>query len=169
MFEIVLFVCAQWKLLVVDEGHRIKNLESQLLKQLKLYPSENRLLLTGTPLQNSLKELWSLLNFLLPDLFNSLDKFQSWFQFSPSSLEQSEGRQYILDAERDHALVSKLHSILTPFVLRRLKQDVLTLPPKYEYILYTPLSTLQREYYLALLDKSIEQIIGGNNKIIITM
>jgi ATP-dependent DNA helicase len=67
-----------WKYIVVDEGHRIKNMNCRLIKELKTYSSANRLLLTGTPLQNNLAELWSLLNFLLPDIFDDLDMFQSW-------------------------------------------------------------------------------------------
>jgi ATP-dependent DNA helicase len=68
-----------WKYIVVDEGHRLKNMNCRLIKELKTYSSANRLLLTGTPLQNNLAELWSLLNFLLPDIFDDLDMFQSWF------------------------------------------------------------------------------------------
>ena len=63
-----------WKFLIVDEGHRIKNLNCKLIKILKTYDSANRLLLTGTPLQNNLSELWSLLNFLLPDIFDDLSR-----------------------------------------------------------------------------------------------
>jgi ATP-dependent DNA helicase len=68
----------KWKYIIVDEGHRIKNLNSKLIKELKSYQSANRLLLTGTPLQNNLTELWSLLNFLLPDIFDDLESFQNW-------------------------------------------------------------------------------------------
>jgi ATP-dependent DNA helicase len=65
----------------VDEGHRLKNLDCKLIRELKTYESVNRLLLTGTPLQNNLAELWSLLNFLLPDIFDDLASFQAWFDF----------------------------------------------------------------------------------------
>jgi ATP-dependent DNA helicase len=61
-----------WKYIVVDEGHRIKNLDCKLVRELKRYNSANRLLLTGTPLQNNLSELWALLNFLMPEIFNDL-------------------------------------------------------------------------------------------------
>ena len=67
-----------WKYLVVDEGHRLKNREGKLLKRLQTLQTDNRLLLTGTPLQNNLSELWSLLHFLLPDVFDDLDSFQKW-------------------------------------------------------------------------------------------
>lgn len=65
--------------MIVDEGHRIKNLNCKLIKELKSLNTANRLLLTGTPLQNNLAELWSLLNFLLPDIFDDLESFQSWY------------------------------------------------------------------------------------------
>ena len=68
----------RWKYIVVDEGHRLKNLNSRLIRELKAYTSAYRLLLTGTPLQNNLSELWSLLNFLLPDIFDDLESFQRW-------------------------------------------------------------------------------------------
>jgi ATP-dependent DNA helicase len=67
-----------WKYIIVDEGHRIKNLNCRLIRELKACRSANRLLLTGTPLQNNLSELWSLLNFLLPDIFDDLESFQDW-------------------------------------------------------------------------------------------
>jgi len=67
-----------WKYIVIDEGHRLKNMNCKLIRELKSYSSANRLLLSGTPLQNNLSELWSLLNFLLPDIFDDLDMFQSW-------------------------------------------------------------------------------------------
>jgi len=69
----------RWKYIIVDEGHRIKNLNCKLIRELKSYHSANRLLLTGTPLQNNLSELWSLLNFLLPDIFDDLESFQNWY------------------------------------------------------------------------------------------
>ncbi|TRY55505.1 hypothetical protein DNTS_004150, partial [Danionella cerebrum] len=71
-----------WKYLIVDEGHRIKNLNCRLVRELKMVPTDNKLLLTGTPLQNNLSELWSLLNFLLPDVFDDLKSFESWFDIS---------------------------------------------------------------------------------------
>lgn len=64
----------QWKYLIVDEGHRIKNLNCRLVRELKTLPTDNKLLLTGTPLQNNLAELWSLLNFLLPEVFDDLKR-----------------------------------------------------------------------------------------------
>ena len=110
-----------WKYIVVDEGHRIKNLNCKLIKELKSYSSANRLLLTGTPLQNNLAELWSLLNFLLPDIFDDLDMFQSWFDFS--DIHQKSGQDRIMKEEEEDRIISSLHTILQPFLLRRLKTD----------------------------------------------
>merc|ERR1719354_759028 len=69
----------RWKYMVVDEGHRLKNMECRLIKELKQYKTDNRLLLTGTPLQNNLRELFSLLNFILPEIFDNVNVFESWF------------------------------------------------------------------------------------------
>ncbi|EME27220.1 chromatin remodeling complex / DNA-dep ATPase [Galdieria sulphuraria] len=135
----------QWKYLIVDEGHRIKNMNCQLLRELKSYFSSNRLLITGTPLQNDLSELWSLLNFLLPEVFDNLDSFKSWFDFG-DDLEKG-----ALELEYRDAIVSKLHRILRPFILRRMKTDVsIELPKKTEIYLYTFLSERQNQLYQAI-------------------
>jgi SWI/SNF-related matrix-associated actin-dependent regulator of chromatin subfamily A member 5 len=72
----------KWEYLIVDEAHKIKNEESQISKKLRQLDTSHRLLLTGTPLQNNLHELWALLNFLLPDVFGSSDEFDEWFDLS---------------------------------------------------------------------------------------
>ncbi|KAJ2479095.1 putative ATPase [Coemansia sp. RSA 2131] len=138
-----------WKFIIVDEGHRIKNMNCKLIRDLKSYQSTNRLLLSGTPLQNSLSELWSLLNFLLPDIFDDLDSFQAWFDFD--DIADASGQSRIISQETSGSVVSKLHSILQPFLLRRLKSDVEKhLPPKREYLLACPMAPLQFEYYQAV-------------------
>lgn len=70
-----------WRFIIIDEAHKIKNEDAQISKTIRTLPSEHRLLLTGTPLQNNLHELWALLNFLLPKLFKSSEDFDSWFDF----------------------------------------------------------------------------------------
>ncbi|KAJ2839597.1 putative ATPase [Coemansia erecta] len=138
-----------WKFIIVDEGHRIKNMNCKLIRDLKSYQSTNRLLLSGTPLQNSLSELWSLLNFLLPDIFDDLDSFQAWFDFD--DIADASGQSRIISQETSGSVVSKLHSILQPFLLRRLKSDVEKhLPPKREYLIACPMAPLQFEYYQAI-------------------
>ncbi|KAF2762322.1 SWI/SNF chromatin remodeling complex component [Pseudovirgaria hyperparasitica] len=157
-----------WKFIIIDEGHRIKNLNCRLIRELQSYQSANRLLITGTPLQNNLTELWSLLHFLMPNIFDKLEAFESWFDFS--ALKERNGYQEILSEKRQQQLVSSLHAILKPFLLRRVKTDVENMMPrKREYVLFAPLSPMQRELYQAILDgttrsyleeKALESISG---------
>lgn len=98
-------------------------------------------------------------------MFASLSQFQSWFDFDPSTFDDREGQQHIINAERDHLLVTKLHSILRPFVLRRIKADVLpNLMEKKEYTLYVPMTPLQRLYYLSILDGSMRSIVSSSTQ-----
>ena len=146
-----------WKYLVVDEAHRLKNFECKLICMLRQLQTESRLLLTGTPLQNSLSELWSLLNFLLPDLFSDLSAFKRWFDFT--SVIESSGDDK--DGKLRTELVDKLHEILKPFLLRRLKQDVeVDLPQKAEIVLFCSLTPTQRALYQALKDHTIAHRCG---------
>ncbi|KAK5129096.1 hypothetical protein LTR08_003916 [Meristemomyces frigidus] len=157
-----------WKFIIIDEGHRIKNMNCRLIRELQSYQSANRLLITGTPLQNNLTELWSLLHFLMPTIFDKLESFESWFDFS--ALKEKNGYEQILSEDRRRNLVASLHAILKPFLLRRVKADVETsLPKKREYVLYAPLTQTQRELYQAILegnsrsfleDKVVESISG---------
>uniref|UniRef100_A0AAR2IWR8 SNF2 related chromatin remodeling ATPase 1 n=1 Tax=Pygocentrus nattereri TaxID=42514 RepID=A0AAR2IWR8_PYGNA len=132
-----------WRYLVIDEAHRIKNEKSKLSEIVREFKTTNRLLLTGTPLQNNLHELWSLLNFLLPDVFNSASDFDSWFDTN--------------NCLGDQKLVERLHAVLRPFLLRRIKQEVeRSLPPKKEVKIYLGLSKMQREWYTRILMKDID-------------
>uniref|UniRef100_A0A8D1GFM5 Proliferation-associated SNF2-like protein n=1 Tax=Sus scrofa TaxID=9823 RepID=A0A8D1GFM5_PIG len=94
-----------WKYLIVDEGHRIKNMKCRLIRELKRFNADNKLLLTGTPLQNNLSELWSLLNFLLPDVFDDLKSFESWFDIT----SLSETAEDIIAKEREQNVLHMLH------------------------------------------------------------
>ncbi|XP_052795307.1 SWI/SNF-related matrix-associated actin-dependent regulator of chromatin subfamily A member 5-like [Mya arenaria] len=137
-----------WRYMVIDEAHRIKNEKSKLSEIVREFKTANRLLLTGTPLQNNLHELWALLNFLLPDVFNSADDFDSWFNTSSMDLE----------------LVERLHGVLRPFLLRRLKSEVeKKLLPKKETKIFIGLSKMQREWYTKILMKDID-IVNGAGK-----
>ncbi|KAJ3540152.1 hypothetical protein NMY22_g4418 [Coprinellus aureogranulatus] len=147
-----------WGYIVVDEGHRLKNLDCKLMKEIKQYHSAGRMILTGTPLHNNLAELWSLLNFILPDIFDDIDAFQELFNLP--QLQQT------LPAGQAQEIITTLHGILKPFLLRRLKVDVeMNLPPKKEYVLYAPLSIRQREAYNRVLEGNLRAwlIEGGTS------
>ncbi len=134
-----------WKALVVDEAHRLKNKYSKLLERLKLFKFEHRVILTGTPIQNNTEELWTLLNFIEPNMFHSLDAFMQNF----GNLQ---------DAEQ----VSRLHSLLKPHLLRRLKEDVEnSIPPKEEILVEVELTSLQKKYYRAILERNREFLNKG--------
>ncbi len=144
-----------WQYIILDEGHRIKNRNCKLLKDLKTFRSVSRLLLTGTPIQNSLEELWSLLNFCSPMIFDDLDIFKSWFDFK--NIGEETKIEDILDEEENNRIVTKLHEILRPFVLRRLKKDTIgdLVLPKKEIVVYCGMSNLQKEYYSWILDGTL--------------
>ncbi|KAM4852082.1 lymphoid-specific helicase [Thomomys bottae] len=150
-----------WKYLIVDEGHRIKNMKCRLIRELKRFNADNKLLLTGTPLQNNLSELWSLLNFLLPDVFDDLKSFESWFDIT----SLSETAEDIIAKEREQNVLHMLHQILTPFLLRRLKSDVaLEVPPKREVVVYAPLSKKQEVFYTAIVNRTFMKMFGSSEK-----
>ncbi|KAK7591268.1 hypothetical protein V9T40_002881 [Parthenolecanium corni] len=136
-----------WRYMVIDEAHRIKNEKSKLSEIVREFRTTNRLLLTGTPLQNNLHELWALLNFLLPDVFNSSEDFDEWFNTN----------NFL-----DTSLVERLHGVLRPFLLRRLKSEVeRRLKPKKEVKVYVGLSKMQREWYTKVLMKDIDIVNGA--------
>ena len=152
----------EWRYIIVDEGHRIKNYKCRLIRELKMYRSTHRLLLTGTPLQNNLSELWSLLNFLLPEIFDDLGSFESWFDID--ALDSAESQEQIVVQEQKNQVLSMLHQILTPFLLRRLKSDVeLLIPPKREILVYAPLTKTQQDYYKHTVEKTIAGWIDSRN------
>nr|CAD7396481.1 unnamed protein product [Timema cristinae] len=148
-----------WKYLVVDEGHRLKNHKCQLARTLSTYKTETRVILTGTPIQNDLSELWSLLNFLLPDVFNNLALFQTFLDVE--KLEEATSNDNGVAKESINHIVSNLHQILSPFMLRRVKADFdLGLPPKKEVVVYCSMSELQRKRYQATLESNLEELVG---------
>lgn len=154
----------KWQYVIVDEGHRLKNSKCKLLSELKHIPMDNKLLLTGTPLQNNLAELWSLLNFILPDIFSSHQEFESWFDFSGKGDEE---QQEDTD-ENKRVVVSKLHAILRPFLLRRMKEDVeQMLPRKKEIIIYANMTEHQRQIQTHLIEKTFDDYLLGSADIVL--
>ncbi|MAD24502.1 MAG: hypothetical protein CMO44_10070 [Verrucomicrobiales bacterium] len=132
----------QWEVLVVDEAHRLKNNQSKFFKVLAGYALNYKMLLTGTPLQNNLEELFYLLNFLTPGKFNDLAEFQTSFE----------------DVGKEEQ-VRKLHELLGPHMLRRLKADVLkNMPSKSECIVRTNLAPAQKKVYKNILTRNFEAL-----------
>ncbi|XP_076435128.1 helicase domino-like isoform X2 [Babylonia areolata] len=131
----------KWKYLILDEAQNIKNFKSQRWQMLLNFSSQRRLLLTGTPLQNSLMELWSLMHFLMPNVFQSHRDFKEWFSNPLTGM--IEGSQ-----EYNESLIKRLHKVLRPFLLRRLKNEVeKQMPQKYEHVVMCRLSKRQRFLY----------------------
>ncbi|XP_072888157.1 chromodomain-helicase-DNA-binding protein 5 isoform X1 [Hemitrygon akajei] len=140
-----------WACLVVDEAHRLKNNQSKYFRVLNSYKIDYKLLLTGTPLQNNLEELFHLLNFLTPLRFNNLEGFLE--EFADISKEDQ---------------IKKLHDLLGPHMLRRLKTDVFkNMPSKTELIVRVELSSMQKKYYKFILTKNFEALNskGGGNQV----
>ncbi|CAG4906239.1 unnamed protein product [Colias eurytheme] len=147
----------RWKYLILDEAQNIKNFKSQRWQMLLNFQTERRLLLTGTPLQNSLLELWSLMHFLMPDVFASHSEFREWFAPVAGIAEGS--------SRYSEALVRRLHEVLRPFLLRRLKADVeRQMPRKYEHVLMCRLAKRQRFLYDDFMSraKTKESLASGN-------
>ncbi|XP_032898001.1 chromodomain-helicase-DNA-binding protein 6-like isoform X2 [Amblyraja radiata] len=152
-FEMILADCPelrkiQWSCVIIDEAHRLKNRNCKLLEGLKLMALEHKVLLTGTPLQNTVEELFSLLNFLEPVHFPSESTFMEEF----GDLKTNEQ-------------VKKLQAVLKPMMLRRLKDDVeKNLAPKEETIIEVELTNIQKKYYRAILERNFSFLAKGANQ-----
>uniref|UniRef100_A0A671STQ2 Chromodomain helicase DNA binding protein 1-like n=1 Tax=Sinocyclocheilus anshuiensis TaxID=1608454 RepID=A0A671STQ2_9TELE len=140
----------KWKILVVDEAHRLKNQESLLHQTLKEFTVGFRVLLTGTPIQNNLQEVYSLLTFIQPSLFlpDAVEDFVSAYS----------------DIQTEPALADELHRVLQPFLLRRVKAEVAAeLPKKTELVVFHGLSALQKRYYKAVLMRDLDAFRTDQN------
>ncbi|XP_059508662.1 chromodomain-helicase-DNA-binding protein 6 isoform X1 [Stegostoma tigrinum] len=152
-FEMILADCPelrkiQWSCVIIDEAHRLKNRNCKLLEGLKLMALDHKVLLTGTPLQNTVEELFSLLNFLEPVHFPSESSFLEEF----GNLKTDEQ-------------VKKLQAVLKPMMLRRLKDDVeKNLAPKEETIIEVELTNIQKKYYRAILERNFSFLAKGANQ-----
>lgn len=141
----------KWKYFILDEAHNIKNFRSQRWQVLLNFNSKRRLLLTGTPLQNSLMELWSLMHFLMPHMFQSHKEFKDWFSNPVTGM--IEGTETL-----NEDLISRLHAVLRPFLLRRMKKDVeKQLPGKYSHVVTCQLSKRQRFLYEEFMSNAMTQ------------
>ncbi|KAF7287761.1 hypothetical protein GWI33_003395 [Rhynchophorus ferrugineus] len=160
--DIKYFNRIKWQYMILDEAQAIKSTSSMRWKTLLGFSCRNRLLLSGTPIQNSMAELWALLHFIMPTLFDSHDEFNEWFSKDIES--HAENKTGI-----DEKHLSRLHMILKPFMLRRIKKDVENeLSDKIEVMVYCPLTTRQNLLYLALKQKiKIEDLlhysVGGGD------
>ncbi|KRY33779.1 Lymphoid-specific helicase [Trichinella spiralis] len=155
-----IFMKTFWRYMIIDEGHRIKNSNSALSLILRKISSDGRLLLSGTPLQNNVAELWSLLNFIMPELFGELSWFEEYFNFEGLTSANVD----TVEASKKEIL-EKLHNLLAPFILRRLKADVISnLPMKKEHTVFAPLCERQAKMYQLALDVFVDRANKANKK-----
>ena len=154
----------RWKYIVVDEGHKMKNSKSKFAQTLgQVYKSDYRILLTGTPLQNNLPELWALLNFLLPKVFSSCDDFERWFKM-PMKKYGNESADMDLNEEEKILLIRRFHHVLRPFLLRRIKKEVESeLPCKVEFVVMVELSAWQKVVYEQIRNKQSTGLLPSIN------
>ncbi|KAG8904542.1 hypothetical protein FRB99_001582 [Tulasnella sp. 403] len=143
--------------IVIDEAHRIKNMDSLLSQIIRTYNSRGRMLITGTPLQNNLQELFALLNFICPEIFSEYTDLDTFLHKGDKADDE--------EKEASAKVVAALHKILRPFLLRRVKSDVeKSLLPKKEINIYVGLSDMQRKWYRSVLEKDIEAVNGLTGK-----
>ena len=141
------FNSVSWAALVVDEAHRLKNEDSLLYRTLIKFDTNHRLLVTGTPLQNSLKELWALLHFIMPEKFNQWEEFDEKYS----------------SVLKDGLKFQDLHKELQPYLLRRVKKDVeKSLPAKVEQILRVEMTKQQKQFYKLILTKNYKELLKGS-------
>ncbi|EYU20766.1 hypothetical protein ABFS82_11G010600 [Erythranthe guttata] len=147
----------KWQYMVLDEAQAIKSSNSIRWKTLLSFNCRNRLLLTGTPIQNNMAELWALLHFIMPTLFDSHEQFNEWFSKGIESHAEHGGTL------NEHQL-NRLHAILKPFMLRRVKKDVVSeLTGKTEVMVHCKLSSRQHAFYQAIKNKiSLSELFDGN-------
>jgi DNA helicase INO80 len=157
------FQKVKWQYMILDEAQAIKSSQSSRWKSLLGFHCRNRLLLTGTPIQNNMQELWALLHFIMPSLFDNHDEFAEWFSKDIESHAQS-------NSKLNEDQLRRLHMILKPFMLRRVKKNVQKeLGDKIELDVFCDLTYRQRAYYTNLRNKIsfmdlIEKAAGGDDQ-----
>lgn len=152
--DVTYFQRVKWQYMILDEAQAIKSSSSARWKQLLAFHCRNRLLLTGTPIQNSMQELWALLHFIMPTLFDSHEEFSEWFSKDIESHAENKG------SLNQHQL-RRLHMILKPFMLRRIKRNVQhELGEKIEVEVFCELTARQKALYRGLKEKiSISELL----------
>ena len=150
----------KWQYMILDEAQAIKSSQSTRWKSLLNLQCRNRLLLTGTPIQNNMQELWALLHFIMPSLFDSHDEFSEWFSKDIEAHAQSNSK---LNEEQ----LRRLHAILKPFMLRRIKKNVQSeLGEKIEIDVYCDLTNRQKKLYRMLRSQiNVVDLIENNKRI----
>lgn len=137
----------KWVLAVADEGHRLKNREAKVTKAFNGFEARMKVILTGTPIQNNVTELWTLLNFIAPKIFTDCESFKTQFE----DFKEIEKAQ-------------ELKNAIKPYLLRRLKKDVTEkIPPRKETIIEVELTKIQREYYKRILNLNRDALYAGDN------
>ncbi|XP_027851199.2 lymphoid-specific helicase-like [Aphis gossypii] len=151
-----------WKYITIDEGHKMKNPLTLTSRCLREFACTNKLILTGTPIQNNMDELWTLLNLLMPKLFNDIKDFSSWF-----AIDDFHGtNDQIVDLATKDEILNIIVKILKPFILRRQKAETnLNLPPKKEIVIYAPVTEQQHKLYMATLSREMNILLNKKPEI----
>ncbi|GKT24471.1 ISWI chromatin-remodeling complex ATPase ISW2 [Aduncisulcus paluster] len=152
-------MCIPFVVCIIDEAHRLKNVHSEISTTIKQFKRKSTILLTGTPLQNNLTELWSLLNFIDPVKFDDYEKFLSDIDGIGEKKEIEKGREEEAQKQtkRTESAGEFIRNFLAPYMLRRTKNMITQPPPKTEYLVPCPLTKLQRKMYRNIL----EDMSGG--------
>lgn len=149
-----------WHYCILDEGHIIKNGQTKLTKAVKSLRAIHRLILSGTPIQNNVLELWSLFDFLMPGFLGSEKAFNT--RFGKPIAASRDAKSSSKEQEAGALALEALHKQVLPFLLRRLKEDVLDdLPPKIIQDYYCELSPLQKQLYDDFSTSQAKQAVDG--------
>lgn len=157
---------SDWHIVVVDEGHKLKNPDTVIHATMAQLRCKMRLLLTGTPIQNRVNELWALFHYLLPDLFTCMMDFKTWFVKPFAGIQGLNEFAVQLSPEQEQEVIQQMHSLLAPFLLQRLKSEVLAekLPERVDFTVRVPLSAWQQTAYKDLEQKTIK-LLGDDNSV----